>query len=55
MGFTKLTSMALIKNENNAFIFQCFHFIQIPGFAYSSIQFLNGGNNEFVITSKLFN
>ena len=44
---TKLTAVAFIKNKNDTLVFQFCHFRLIPQFADGSIQFLNGGNNEF--------
>ncbi len=53
MCFTKLASVALIKDKDDMFLFQPLHTALIPGFTDGGIELLYGRHDEFRIITEL--
>ena len=53
MGFAKLGTVALVKDKNNALIFEIFHDRFMRRFADSGIEFLDGGDDELAMACHL--
>ena len=53
MRLSKLATMTLIEDENDALIFEIFHLFKVIFLADGAVEFLKGGDDEFGLIAKL--
>ena len=54
MAISEMATVTLVKNHNNAFIFDRKQFIAVIVLRYGSVKFLNCSNNDFAISIEAF-